>query len=47
MIIRSAIALTLAALLAGCSSFKLGTMLYVPNGQTATMSVGPAASAPK
>jgi hypothetical protein len=32
--------------LAGCSSFKMGTAVYIPHGQVGTVSVGPAASAP-
>lgn len=44
------IAIVAAALaLSACSSFRLGSMLYVPNGATATFSVGEqakAASAP-
>lgn len=33
------------ALLAGCSSFKLGAIVYVPHGQSATVSVQPPATA--
>lgn len=45
---RIAIALTLAALLlTGCAGFKLGTMLYLPAGATATLSVGQPASGAK
>jgi uncharacterized lipoprotein YmbA len=41
--------LIIAALLvlAGCSSFKLGTMLYVPHGESASLTVGASASAPQ
>lgn len=35
-----------AALLAGCSSFKLGGVCYIPHGQQGQCSVAPPAAAP-
>ena len=34
-----------AALLAGCSSFKMGALVYIPHGQQAEVRVGPPAAA--
>lgn len=39
------IALVLLVVLAGCSSFKLGTVLYVPYGQQAELKISPPAVA--
>lgn len=40
--------LILCLLAAGCESFNLGAVIYIPHGQTGTVSVAPpgAASAP-
>lgn len=36
---------SLLLLLGGCSSFKLGTVAYIPYGQVGTVSVAPPGSA--
>lgn len=38
---RSTIVAAVVLLLAGCSGFKLGTMVYLPHGQVGTVSVMP------
>jgi hypothetical protein len=39
------LALALLVALAGCSTFKMGTVLYLPHGQAGTLIVAPPAAA--